>query len=94
MKTRLSHSWFVSDETMKRLTILPDKMMDEMKNVITALFKNEIKELDSKTANEILVKSSPKDSKVRALQVQQQGRFAFDQEQTWCIVRNRLESKR
>ena len=57
----------ISDETMKRLTILPDKMTDDTKNVMMKYYGELIKELDSKTANEILVRSSPKDAKIRQL---------------------------
>ena len=46
---------------MKRLTILPDKMTDDTKNIMIKYYGDIIKELDSKTANEILVRSSPKD---------------------------------
>ena len=53
-----------TDETMKRLTILPDKLTEENRTAITKLYGNLIEELDSKHANEILVKSSPKDTKV------------------------------
>lgn len=62
----------VSDETMKRLTILPDKMTDDTENVMMKYYGNLIEELDSKTANEILVRSSPKDSKIRQLAAQMQ----------------------
>ena len=49
---------------MKRLTIFPDKLTEENRTAITKLYGNLIEELDSKHANEILVKSSPKDTKV------------------------------
>ena len=52
---------------MKRLTILPDKMTDDTKNIMIKHYGGSIKELDSKTANEILVRSSPKDLKHRQL---------------------------
>lgn len=52
---------------MKRLTILPDKMTDDTKNIMIKYYGDIIKELDSKTANEILVRSSPKDMKHRQL---------------------------
>ena len=74
MTKKESGLWFEMnspDETMKRLTILPDKMTDEMKAVIMTLYGSMIEELDSKQANEILVRSSPKDSKVRQMQMQQ-----------------------
>ena len=58
------HISIFTDETMKRLTILPDKLTEENRTAITKLYGNLIEELDSKHANEILVKSSPKDTKV------------------------------
>ena len=58
------HIFIFTDETMKRLTILPDKLTEENRTAITKLYGNLIEELDSKHANEILVKSSPKDTKV------------------------------
>ena len=59
------HIFIIStDETMKRLTILPDKLTEENRTAITKLYGDLIEELDSKHANEILVKSSPKDTKV------------------------------
>ena len=57
---------------MKRLTILPDKMTDDTKNVIMKYYGDLIEELDSKTANEILVRSSPKDSRIKQLSAQMQ----------------------
>ncbi len=50
------------DETMKRITMLPEKMMDDVKQSLMSFFGNNIDELDSKTANELLVKSTPKTS--------------------------------
>ena len=58
------HIFIFTDETMKRLTILPDKLTEENRTAITKLYGDLIEELDSKHANEILVKSSPKDTKV------------------------------
>ena len=48
------------DETMKRITMLPERMMEDVKNHLLTFFGNEIDELDSKTANDLLVKSTPK----------------------------------
>ena len=44
-----------NDETMKRITMLPEKMPDEVKNLLTTFYGDVIKELDNKTANEMLV---------------------------------------
>merc|ERR1719412_253028 len=73
MTSKNTGLWFdveCPDETMKRLTILPDKMTDDTKNIMVKYYGDLIKELDSKTANEILVRSSPKDAKIRQLTVQ------------------------
>ena len=48
------------EETMKRITMLPEKMPDEVKTILSGFYSNTITELDSKTANEMLVKSTPK----------------------------------
>jgi hypothetical protein len=50
------------DDTMKRITMLPEKMTDDVKSLLTQFYGNLITELDSKTANEMLVKSTPKTS--------------------------------
>ena len=63
-KTGLWFDMGSADETMKRLTILPDRLTEENKTAIVKLYGSMIEELDSKHANEILVRSSPKDSKV------------------------------
>jgi sentrin-specific protease 7 len=49
------------DETQKRITILPEKMTEENKAVLKSVFESKLQELESKDANEILVRSSPKD---------------------------------
>ena len=59
------------DETMKRITMLPEKMPDDVKNILTGFYSTVIKELDSKTANEMLVKSTPKSSIMQAQQALQ-----------------------
>ena len=49
-----------AEETMKRITMLPEKLPDEAKTILSKFYSNTITELDSKTANEMLVKSTPK----------------------------------
>ena len=49
------------DETQKRITILPEKINEESKTTLKQHFGARIQELESKDANEILVRSSPKD---------------------------------
>lgn len=49
------------DETQKRITILPEKLTEENKVVLKQHFEHKLQELESKDANEILVRSSPKD---------------------------------
>lgn len=53
-----------SDETMKRITMLPEKMPDEVKNMLTNFYGAQISELDNKSANEMLVRSTPKTSAI------------------------------
>ncbi|XP_063983794.1 uncharacterized protein LOC135165921 [Diachasmimorpha longicaudata] len=52
------------DHTHKRITLLPEKISEESKNILKQLFSqnNLCEELNSKEANDILVKASPKDN--------------------------------
>ncbi|XP_046586106.1 uncharacterized protein LOC107224533 isoform X1 [Neodiprion lecontei] len=52
------------DHTLKRITLLPEKISDEAKIILKTLFPSNqlLEELSSKEANDILVKASPKDS--------------------------------
>ena len=49
------------DETMKRITILLERLKEEDKTILNAIFGASIQSIDSKTTNELLVKSSPRD---------------------------------
>ena len=49
------------DDTQKRITILPEKLTEENKMILKQHFSGKVQELESKDANEILVRSSPKD---------------------------------
>jgi len=49
------------DETQKRITILPEKLTDENKATLKQNFGETLQDLESKDANEILVRSSPKE---------------------------------
>jgi len=51
-----------TDETMRRVTILPDRLQDEHKQILKQIYNDNLEELDSKKANELLVRSSPKDA--------------------------------
>ena len=57
-----------NDDTMKMITMLPVKMPDETIQLLTVFYGKNITELDNKTANQLLVKSTPK---AQALQAQQ-----------------------
>jgi len=65
LKMTSSQSFYLdvqsSDETQKRITILPEKLTEENKTILKQHFGNNVQELESKDANEILVRSSPKD---------------------------------
>ena len=49
------------DEMQKRMTVLPQRLTEENKAVFIQHFKSKLQELEWKDANEILVRSSPKD---------------------------------
>ena len=48
------------DETMKRITILPEKMSVEVKSLLMSFYSNKITEISPKLANVLLVKTTPK----------------------------------
>jgi hypothetical protein len=55
---------------MRRVTILPERLLDEHKNILKQIYAENLEELNSKRANELLVHSSPKDGLiVRATQM-------------------------
>ncbi|XP_046392119.1 uncharacterized protein LOC124160329 isoform X2 [Ischnura elegans] len=51
------------DETQKRITLLPERMTEDTKSRLKLIFcgKDRLGELDSKEANDILVRASPKE---------------------------------
>ncbi|KAG5307231.1 SENP7 protease, partial [Acromyrmex insinuator] len=51
------------DHTHKRITLLPDKLPDDSKVILTSLFSrgDKIDELSPKEANDILIRASPRD---------------------------------
>ena len=55
-----------NDDTMKKITMLPEKMPDEVKNMLSVFYGETITELDNKLANELLVKSTPKTTALQA----------------------------
>ena len=60
-----------ADESMKRITILPERINDDTKSILMKLYGGLVEEVDNHFANDVLVKSSPKDSKLRMLNAQQ-----------------------
>lgn len=60
-----------TDDTQRRITILPDKITEDAKGILEEIFKDIMEHLDSKTANEILVRSSPMDSSKQSKAIQQ-----------------------
>ncbi|KAJ8674883.1 hypothetical protein QAD02_010669 [Eretmocerus hayati] len=48
------------DQTHKRITLLPEKITEESKAAIKEILKSKFEELNTKEANDILVKASPK----------------------------------
>ena len=57
------------DETQKRITVLPEKLTEDNKAILKKHFGSNMQELESKDANEILVRSSPKDQTLKAKMV-------------------------
>ena len=54
----------VSDETHKRITLLPERLHEESKVALKSIFgtmSNVLEELSNKEANDILVRASPKE---------------------------------
>lgn len=66
LKMSSTQSFFLdvhsADETQKRITILPEKLTEDNKAILKQHFKDLVLELESKEANEILVRSSPKEA--------------------------------
>lgn len=78
------------DETMKRITMLPEKMPDDVKTLLTSFYTNLISELDNKTANEMLVKSTPKTSAISFQQSLQKEKKEVQKDSGFAAI-NRIE---
>ena len=50
------------EDPYKRITLLPEIITDDTKSALKTLFNKSIDELNTKEANEILVKTCPKES--------------------------------
>ena len=48
------------DHTHKRITLLPERIPDDSKTILKELYKPIFEELNTKEANDILVRASPK----------------------------------
>ena len=60
-----------NDYTMKKITMLPEKLPDEAKNLLKLFYGKYITELSNKEANELLVNSTPRTSTMQAQQALQ-----------------------
>ena len=60
-----------NDYTMKKITMLPEILTDEAKDLLKLFYGKYITELSTKEANELLVKSTPKASAMQAQQALQ-----------------------
>ena len=64
LKMTNSQSFFLdvhsTDETQKRITIIPEKVTEDNKQILKQHFGSKVQELERKEANDILVRSSPK----------------------------------
>ena len=59
------------DETMKRIVMLPEKLLDDTKELLKIFYPEVLCELNPKVANEMLAKSTPKSSIMQVLQTLQ-----------------------
>ena len=53
--------WTISENVHRRVTILPDKLDDDFRAFLKQIYPK-MQELEARTANDILVLSSPKDA--------------------------------
>jgi len=58
--------YYFLDHTHRRITLLPDRLPDDSKKIITNLFSrgNKIDDLNPKEANDILIRASPRDVRI------------------------------
>lgn len=58
--------YYFLDHTHKRITLLPDKLPEDSKVILTNLFSrgHKIDELSPKEANDILIRASPRDVRI------------------------------
>lgn len=88
-------SFLLIDNTHKRITLLPDKLNEESKVVLKNLLsrRNLLEELNSKEANDILIRASPKD--VRSMDtelISSQDRYVNDRNYNLiCIFSQSLQ---
>jgi len=68
------------DETQKRITIMPEKLTEDDIEIMKNHFGSNLQELQSKDANDLLIRSSPKDQDLKTIA-------------TNCIERGRAEEK-
>ena len=60
-----------NDDTMKNITLLPEKFPEEIKNKLMQFYDKTITELDDQSANKLLAKSTPKNFTLQAQQLLQ-----------------------
>ena len=60
-----------NDDTIKKITMLPEKLTDEAKDLLKLFYGKYITELSNKEANELLVNSTPRTSTMQAQQALQ-----------------------
>jgi len=68
------------DETQKRITIMPEKLTEDDIEIMKNHFGSNLQELQSKDANDLLIRSSPKDQDLKTIAAN-------------CIERGRAEEK-
>ena len=56
-----------TDDTMKKIVILPEMMLPETYELLKTFYGKVLTELDNKKANELLVKSTPREKSLEAV---------------------------
>ena len=57
-----------TDETMKKIVILPEMLPPETYQLLKSFYGKILTELDNKKANELLVKSTPNEKSLKAVE--------------------------
>ena len=80
--TKENRIWFdisVEDMTMRHITVLPETVSEDCKDLLQRLYGDIIEKIDEKQANEILIKSAPQPKPEQRQQINSSGGFTPNQ---------------